>query len=545
MKKAGRIASLFCILALACGLFAGCGGVKDTEDNLVIESYLGGYGTEFLYRLKDRFEEIYPEKTVQILESVSLMDPEFEAKIKAGPSNNPTDLFLGNAIDFNSYVAKGKQVLNGYDNVLEDLTDILDSSPYGESGKIRNKIIPEYLDFFTYEDGGVYSLPWAGGVDGLVYNVDMFEENDWEVPRTTDKLAALADEIAATSAAGGGKYVPFIWPGSIGYWETVHYTWWAQYESYEGYLDFFMTQTKDSDGNYTGTYTDAYFMQEGRYEAMAVLEQLIYGSKNSYEGSITLNHTNAQMYFLNTNNHIAMMPNGDWLENEMLENFPLGSVNIAIMKTPVISAIVDKLPKQSVQAVAAASGGEKTADDVLDEVIAAIDRGDTSYPGIDAEDFDYIAQARRIVYSNGFNHNMMIPSYANAKELAKDFIRLMVSDEGLQIFYECTGSMLPYNCDYYDELQNDPSLTTFRSSKFAIFNDDPLFMTRRHSISKPWYLTGLEPYSVYAPESKIGGIKTDAVTASTFIESEIDWVRNNIDTYFSAAGIQDPIYTIM
>ena len=61
MKKAGRIASLFCILALACGLFAGCGGVKDTEDNLVIESYLGGYGTEFLYRLKDRFEEIYPE----------------------------------------------------------------------------------------------------------------------------------------------------------------------------------------------------------------------------------------------------------------------------------------------------------------------------------------------------------------------------------------------------------------------------------------------------------------------------------------------------
>ena len=544
MKTLGKIAAFLFSAVLACGLFVGCGGVQDTEDNLVIESYVGGYGTDFLYRLADRFEEIYPGKTVQVLESVSLMNPEFESKIKAGPSNNPTDLFLGNAINFNSYVAKGSTVLNGYDNVLEDLSDVVNSNPYGESEPISEKIMPEYLEYFTYEDGKVYSLPWAGGVDGLVYNVDMFEENGWEVPNTTDELVALADKISATSAGEGENYYAFTWPGSIGYWEVVHFTWWAQYESYDGYIDFYMTQTKDEEGNYTGEYTDAYFMQEGRFQAMKVLEDLLYQSKNSFPGSISLNHTRSQMYVLDTANHIAMMPNGDWLENEMLDNFPLGSVNIAVMKTPVISSIVETLPKQSVQAVAAASNGQKTVDDVLSDVIAAVDAGETSYEGIDPEDFKVIQEARRIVYSNGFNHNMMIPSYANAKDLAKDFIRLMVSDEGLRIFYECTGSMLPYTCDYYDQLQSDETLTTFRSSKFKIFNDNPRFMTRRHSISKLWYMTQMQPYSVYAPESRIGGIGDDAVTAETFIASEIEWLRNNRDSYFEAANIQDPIFVI-
>lgn len=544
MKTLSKIAAFLFSAVLACGLFVGCGGVVDTEDNLVIESYVGGYGTEFLYRLADRFEEIYPGKTVQILESVSLTSPEFESKIKAGPSNNPTDLFLGNAINFNGYVAKGNTVLNGFDNVLEDLSDVVNSNPYGESKPISEKILPEYLEYFTYEDGNIYSLPWAGGVDGLVYNVDMFEDNGWEVPNTTDDLIELANTISATKADDGESYYAFTWPGRIGYWETVHYTWWAQYESYDGYIDFYMTQTKDDNGEYTGEYTDAYFLQEGRYQAMKVLEDLIYQSKNSYPGSISINHTNAQMYFLETSNHITMMPNGDWLENEMLDNFPLGTVNIALMKTPVISSIVETLPAQSLQAVAEASGEEKTVDDVLSDVIAAVDADETSYPGVDPADFAVIADARHIVYSSGFNHNMMVPSYANAKDLAKDFIRLLVSDEGLQIFYECTGSMLPYNCEYYDELQSDDSLTTFRSSKFRIFNDEPKFMTRRHSISKLWYLTQMQPYSVYAPEAAIGGIKDDAVRADKFIGSEIDWLRQNRDSYFEAANIQDPVFVI-
>ena len=59
------------------------------------------------------------------------------------------------------------------------------------------------------------------------------------------------------------------------------------------------------------------FHSQALLTAFTVLEDCIYAPENSYSKSMTIEHIEAQMLMYETSNKIAMMPTGDWLENEM------------------------------------------------------------------------------------------------------------------------------------------------------------------------------------------------------------------------------------
>ena len=104
------------------------------------------------------------------------------------------------------------------------------------------------------------------------------------------------------------------------------------------------------------------------------------------------------------------------------------------MKTPVISSIIEKcttIPD----------------DDTLSKVIDAIDAGEESYGQVSAEDFAKVKEARKIVLPVG-NHTIMIPAYATAKEVAKDFVRYLATDGANNVFMEYSnGASMPFNYD--------------------------------------------------------------------------------------------------
>ena len=61
---------------------AGCAKkVKAGGSNIIqIKSYKGGYGTDFLHEMADKFKTVYPDYSVEFLDESSLLDGEKAAE---------------------------------------------------------------------------------------------------------------------------------------------------------------------------------------------------------------------------------------------------------------------------------------------------------------------------------------------------------------------------------------------------------------------------------------------------------------------------------
>lgn len=59
-----------------------------------------------------------------------------------------------------------------------------------------SNVMSKYAELSSV-DGKLYSLPLALNNPAMVYNIDMFEENGWNVPTTWDELIALCESIQA------------------------------------------------------------------------------------------------------------------------------------------------------------------------------------------------------------------------------------------------------------------------------------------------------------------------------------------------------------
>lgn len=519
MRKSLTALILAFVMLFSVGGAVGCkNGLEDSEDTLIIEVFQGGYGTSFMTRLGERFEELNPGKTVVVIPNPALTNVTVESQLKAGPKYTYTDMYFGTILNFMQWVSNGSSMLAGYDVILEDLSDVLDSPAHGDTVNIREKMYPEFSEFFTYvEDGNQYALPWASGANGIVYHADVFRENGWGVPKTTNELIDLMEDM---KAAG---WVPTTWPGGIGYWMYCTYPWWAQYEGMDNFMKFYYA--KDDEGNYS----DIQFQQAGRLESMKILEAIVGEPTNSYTGSNAFNHIESQLKFFDKEeNKIAMIPNGDWLENEMKSQDIPVDVEIAMMRTPIISSIVNKLEKVKTE-----SDLRKVIDYIDGEPGASLPAGVTE----NDPDVARIREARSITYSPGFTHQVVVPVYSNAKDLAKDFLRLLYSEEGQQIYFEETGSFLPMNGDVQTDPENVAGMTAFQKSLSTILADmkgitwiyyyDPLF-----------YRAGMIAYNkTFYAESKLGAIGEDKLTAVEYCREEYNYIHERFGDYKISAGI--------
>jgi ABC-type glycerol-3-phosphate transport system substrate-binding protein len=74
---------------------------------------------------------------------------------------------------------------------------------------------------------------------------------------------------------------------------------------------------------------------KGKYEALEAFTQLFGpNTNNSLKGSMSKNHTEAQMSFLK--GEAAMIINGSWLETEMIRDLPKG-FEMRMMRVPYLS----------------------------------------------------------------------------------------------------------------------------------------------------------------------------------------------------------------
>ena len=139
-----------------------------------------------------------------------------------------------------------------------------------------------------------------------------------------------------------------------------------------------------------------------------------------------------------------MMVSGSWMANEMKANADVD--NFLTMKLPVLSAITNKLTtvkkeselRKVIDAIDAVTDGKADVKDYQkgkDYLVEGI--------SVSAADWDYLYKARNTVADNYAGHALYIPTYSNAKEGAKEFLKYMYSDAGYKIFLDTLHIELP------------------------------------------------------------------------------------------------------
>lgn len=423
------LACLLCVSTVACNR-SGQRSEPGENGYLHISAVQLGYGTDWLYALEEAFEEKakinVDISTVVGATGQGTLDTEIESLA------SDTDLFFNKRGWFAEDVYKGSISVRGqaYDCLYADLTDVWGSVvDEGSELTIEGKMDPLYAEAFNIE-GKYYALPWAGGVYGIVRNLDVWDDlglTDEDVPYTTNELFALCDEIKEEVA-------PFIYSLEDEYytgWSTIFF---GQYEGVDNVKQFM--EGRDPDGEisqYVYTY-------DGQLEAMKVLKTLL-DPDNGYqhERSTSIDFTSMQGQFLR--GQALFCVNGSWLENEMKANF--SSARVDVIKTPVISSLVNKLSFGSTL-------GADAAEEKLIECIQYVDAVDADESpampsGVTEEDIQKVTEARHYSYmAGGIDHQAYVPSYSSHIREAKEFLKFMYSDEGMQIYYETLqGATLP------------------------------------------------------------------------------------------------------
>ena len=551
-KRISAIAMSIACLSATAATAVGCGKVSDTEETLEIFITNAGYGTAWLdaeieaFKEQDWVKEKYPNLIIPKPGFDSVTIP--ADKVTAGGKANTADLLISCQPASTQYNAK----LDGK-CVFEDLTEVYESTVPGEDIKLKDKMYDgvydaQFVQFIdgTENEGTYYAVPWVRGEGCIVYNKTKLEKymgEGYETPNTTNEFVALAHTLKDKMVAAGTDDAPMAFTASVGYWGSPTAIWWAQYEGKEKRDNYYEGLWENSLGDLeynVKSITD----QKGRLEALKVLESLIFTTNGlNHKACMTDPFMKLQSKFM-VGEAGVFLPVGDWIMTEMAGT-PTDQT-IMKLKMPVVSSIVEKLEMYThgETRYSALSAAEQAAyDSKLSAVVEAVDDG-LSYSadlGVSENDFNRIKEARNM-FSRMTGHEMFVPSYANGKEVAKDFIRFMATDEAIEIFMETTkGTVSPYKYEASEELK--AKFYPFQKERYEAM-DEAVELRSVSSFRLVMY-GGLKQWQVIGRLDTIFGAqdKDDRRTAQEVYDAEIEhWTTSgnaNFELLLSAAGLKN------
>ena len=433
MKKSVKFVAATLAAGLACAAFAGCNN-KETPNSatdIEISFWEGSFGKTFMEDIVSGFTEKYPEYKVDLRTS---KNAQTIANSLQKRKNDTTDIY------FNQL-----SVFRNYTDLFADLSEIVTETIPGETKSIKDKYDKSLYESLKNENGEVKTLGWVGSATGIFYYADVLENEGIDVPRTTDELADLVTSLGTKTSFVHLK------DARMGYYPYLVKAWMAQYAGLDYYNNNWL-QLKDESGKTPSK--DVYLSEtDGRKQALDVLGSLL-NSKTSIED---LDKFKVATYF--NLGDAVMMVNGNWVFGEVAA---LKEKNIKMMRTPVISALAQKLDTVADDKELAAL--VSAVDNVLDNG-ATVSLTGSGYD-VSQADWDRVYAARTMVYNNGSDHAMIVNKYTNAMDGVKKFIQYYYSDEGLAKFINATHYSA--NANLTDEtLVNTSSWTAHEKEQYA------------------------------------------------------------------------------
>lgn len=198
--------------------FVACGGSNQTTEQtteqtadsgvktLKVAGLDGGYGTDGWKAVIAAFEAKTGAKVEATFEK-NIADV-LRPQIQAGNSPDVIYMSIGGEGGLTETMIK--------ENMVMDITDVLDKKVPGEEVSVREKIIPGFLDTYNtnpYGDGKTYLAPLFYTPCGLFYSKSMFPENS--TPETFAEFtelgkAAQVDGVALFTYPTTGYFDSFI-----------------------------------------------------------------------------------------------------------------------------------------------------------------------------------------------------------------------------------------------------------------------------------------------------------------------------------------------
>ncbi len=173
------------------------------EQTLKVAAFEGGYGADMWSEVVKAFEASHPGVTVELTIDKKLEDV-ISPAMKAGDYPDVVHLATGREAALTETLTK--------ENALLPLTDVLDMTVPGEDVKVKDKIIPGFLDTLAtnpYGDGVTYYAPMFYSPCGLFFNSCMtYEDGIWESADATkvfDLVGQLAKYTEGTTVANANN----------------------------------------------------------------------------------------------------------------------------------------------------------------------------------------------------------------------------------------------------------------------------------------------------------------------------------------------------
>ena len=523
------------LTAIATIALTGCKSGKSVnpggEGTIQIRAYKGGYGLDWLHVAAEEFKKAHPAVNFEFVEESSMVTGEVVQQELALPKKNQIDLYFITGLDVDNIISRSYSILRTRSQtLLEPLNDIYDSKAIDVNGKeetetIASRMAVGYKEASVYEgslaqwEGKMYTLPWANGMTGLFVNPSVLERYHVPMPLTSNEFTAAVQTIYDQGKSEG--ILPFSWAGAnaVGYWNYLYETWFAQYSTQAKFLNFVKCDPGDGDIKNNGYKV---------YEDMGILKSLqamydILDLKYSPNGSASKQHMEAQTDFVT--GKTAFMMDGDWVVNEMKTDYFENAKNIKMLGAPILSCIGEEIG---------------ITDSQLHDLVAMIDEHRSNseikaaIPSLDDAKISRVYNARCVYDSIGAAHTIVIPSYADAKDAAKLFIRYLYSNDGCRVFRNQTYSSLPLK---YQKQEGDTNVPYQQSLDQIQSYDNPQMVTTAslyNNVRSVAQLYNFNYSSWVHPNTFRAVMENKAtLTPQVIFDGEKEYVRNNWSRYMS------------
>ena len=523
MKHLKNIVITIILLSMALTL-VGCGGggndKKRDKNTLNVLVFNGGYGMEYIERIAEAFEAEYPGITVDIEETRQYS--EVQQQVEA-------DRYVADVIITIASYTK----LGAVGKVL-DISDVYASNAFGETDLTIAEKLGEAADSNIF-DGKYYQMPVHAGSTGLVYNKVYLDavlgEGNYELPVTSNQLKAMFDRIKEN----GGWATVYTNSTEAEYPIYLRDIWMAQYMGYDDFKNYFNLSYTNNNGEVVKANTAdelSAAIRPARESALKALASIC-SNKLGYapESASTMSFSQAQAYFVGYTSQpdvkivdghkgAAFMVNGDWLYSEVEKYAASVELDIRAMRTPINSAIIDKL--SSVNTDEQLAECVKYIDSVLDG------KEGTKPAYLNDADYARLLEARRMVWTTHTQQIATIPANCSDATVAKDFLKFIASDASALAYSDSLKGMKSI---FNDAIISESRLNSFTESVNKAWNTEPLRVT---GMQTPYSLYGslnFNRYYYFVQELfKVDDVEDD-------VNKIISWTEQNLrDTWGTIVG---------
>jgi len=509
-----------------------------TSKTIKVKLYKAGWGEEWLKEMISAFEKTYAAEgyKVEIVESSATVLNTTEQELLLGPAKNDVDIYFSGQTSIPTVLSRTKKVLKSeatpllysFDNILDK--PCIGSSKMPEKATLRSRMFGGYDAYSKYHgemtqwDGQTFELSWANNAVGLFVNPRVLAKYSLEAPLTSDEFIADLKTISAKSASTG--VYPYAWAGNNApnYWQYLYLSWFGQSSGVDGFNKWV---SLDNDN-----VTDGYkvYEDEGILSALNGMHDTL-NLNYSENGASNMTHLEMQDRFLT--DKAAFIVTGDWLYNEMSQDYSTEAKGVEMMKTPILSSIGTEIGVSDAELhtiVKAIDDGEDDAT-IKGKVSALTDAGLTR-----------VRAARHVYASIGIDHQVLVPSYSDALTATSYFLRFMYSADGCRIFHANARGTLPFSYDQTSEESAADSVfeqsvrKVTENGKGIIVDENPSLSVIR---SKAAMLSWNNPSwrSAQTWKTVMLNISDSAYSAQAMYEGEATYEKNQWSTYLAAAGL--------